>query len=229
MEEKVFKDKKAVIKNTICYFIPFVLMTIIAVVFLRKTFSLLAKQNTSIMQTQIQNILADIEEDISDSRQIADEICIDSALSRENMLEYGKFTLAGMRRIEQYSQRMQLYPTIFLTYTDKQIVTKSGTMKSRVFAEELSLTEDSFVKYQELMHGTERFQSCVLEKEDGAKYLFLLYYYPQSKHIDEKRIGYIFDVIYIEDILEDTAEPLSSTVVLVWENELLAECSYKSW
>ena len=224
----MFKDKKAVIKNTICYFIPFVFMTIIAVVFLRRTFSLLAEQNISIMQVQVQNILADIEEDISDSRQIADEMCIDSALSRENMLEYGKLTLAGMRKIEQYGQRMQMFPTIFLTYTDKQIVTKNGTMKGRVFAEELSLTEESLVKYQELMQGTERFQSCVLEKENGGKYLFLLYYYPQSKHIDEKRIGYIFDAIYIEDILEETAEPLNGTLVLVWEDELLAECIYKS-
>lgn len=219
----MFKDKKAFIRNIICYFIPFVLMSIIAVVFLHRTFSLLYEQNVAIMQSQMQNILAEIEEDIAVSKQTADEMCIDSTLSRDKMLEYGIPTLAGMKKIQQYRQRMQFYPTIFLTYTEKQIVTPSGTMKGRVFAEGLGLSEDSLAEYNELMEGTDRFQSCVLEKKDGGKYLFLLYYYPQSNHIDEKRIGYIFDAFYIEDVLEETIERLDSTLILVWENARLVQ------
>lgn len=224
----MFKDRKAFIKNTVCNFVPFVLMTIIAVVFLYRSFSMLYEQNIEVMQTQLQTVLTDIEEDVLISRQIADEMCIDSVLSRENMLAYGRTTIAGMHRIQLYSQRLQLYPTVFLTYTEKQIVTTSGTMKSRVFAEGLNLSEDSMAKYYELMQSTERVQSCVLEKKNGGKYLFLLYYYPQSKYIDEKRIGYIFDALYIEAVLGEKIEPLNSALILVWENDLLVQLKLDS-
>ena len=220
---KMFKDKKAFIRNIICYFIPFICMTIIAVVFLRRTFSLLHDQNVSIMQTQMKNVLADIEEDILLSKQIADEICVDSVLSREKMLAYGSSTIAGMKKILLYGQRMEFYPTIFLTYTDKQIVTGSGTMSSRIFAEGLNLSAQGMEKYQELMQGKEHVQSCVLEKKNGNKYLFIVYYYPEGNHIDEKRIGYVFDAIYIEEALQKTIEQLNGELVLVWEEESLAQ------
>lgn len=224
----MLENKKAFIKNTIYYFFPFVFMTIIAAVFLYRSFSMLVSQNVTLIQTQMKNVLVDIEKDIAASRQTSDDICVDNTLSREKLLQYGLPVINGMKEIESYGMRLQFYPTIFLTYTEKQFVTKNATMKGQVFAEGLRLTEESLEMYSEIMKGTERFSSNVLEKEDGGKYLFLLYYYPQSKYIDEKRVGYVFDAVHIEDALEKTVKSLDGTFILTWEDKILTEFSYQS-
>ena len=202
-------------------------MTIIAVIFLHRTFSMLTEQNIAILQTQMKSVLTEVEKDIWESHLIADEMCVDSTLSREKMQDYGTPVLNGIKRIELYSQRMKFYPTIFLTYTDARFITKSATMKGQVFADELSLNKESLSTFNDMIKRTERVASSVLEKRNGGKYLFLLYYYPQSKYIDEKRIGYVFDAGFIEERLEEAVKPLNCTLMLLWENEGLAEFSYQ--
>ena len=81
----MFKDSKAFIRNTIVYFIPFVIMTIMAVVFLKRTFTMLEEKNMSIMEAQMQNVFEKIEDELSLSMEIANGICVDTSLDRNNM------------------------------------------------------------------------------------------------------------------------------------------------
>ena len=140
----MFRRNKAFLKNTIYYFIPFLVVSMIAVVFLNKTFLMLEEQNRSVMQIQMENILYELEDEVAVSKQIAEEMCIDSTLSHKNMLEYGRFTVAGIKRLTLYKLRLDLNPNMFLSYTEQQIATAEGTYSSSVYVERaLGLNEES--------------------------------------------------------------------------------------
>lgn len=218
----MLKGKMVYVKNIICYFIPFVVMTVLAVAFLHRTFSLLIEKNTILLEKSMQDVLDDIESEFLVCTEIANEMCIDAALSRGKVLGDSGDTLAAIDQMLWYSHRIEWYPTVFLTYTDERVVSKRGTETREVFAESLNLSEDGFKMYRELMESTERFQSSILEKENGERYLLLLYYYPASKHIEEKRIGYIFEANYFETILHEVMEGSSGTLMLILEDEIIA-------
>ena len=216
----MFRRNKAFLRNTIYYFIPFLVVSVIAVVFLNKTFLMLEEQNRSVMQIQMENILYELEDELAVSKQIAEEIYIDSTLSRKNMLEYGRFTVAGISRLQLYKLRLNMNPNMFLSYTEQQIATAEGTYWSSVYVEKtLGLNERSQRLWNQMMQQTESFSSAVLEGKKGGNYLFLLYYYPKSDYIEEKRIGFLFKEYEIWERLQNAMQKLDGAAVLTWGSE----------
>ncbi|MBR2037492.1 MAG: helix-turn-helix transcriptional regulator [Lachnospiraceae bacterium] len=216
----MFRSSKAFLKNTIYYFIPFILVSVIAVVFLNKTFLMLEEQNRSVMQIQMENILNELEDELAVSKQIAEEMCIDSTLSHKNMLEYGRLTVAGIKRLQTYNFRLNMNPNMFLSYTEQQIATAQGTYMSSVYLESaLGLNEESQKLWYQMMQQTESFSSAVLEDKEGERYLFLLYYYPKSNYIEEKRIGFLFGEYEIVGSLQNAIQNLDGIAVLAWGSE----------
>lgn len=219
----MFRSSKAFLKNTVYYFIPFIVLSVIAVAFLNKTFLMLEEQNRSVMQIQMENILYELENELAVSKQIAEEMCIDSTLSYKNMLEYGRFTVAGIKRLQIYNLRLNMNPNMFLTYTEKQIATAEGTYMSSVYVERtLGLTEESQKLWYQMMQQTESFSSAVLQDKKGGRYLFLLYYYPKSDYIEEKRIGFLFRDYEIVGNLQNAIQNLDGIAVLTWGSEVFS-------
>ena len=216
----MFRSSRAFFRNIIYYFIPFLVVSVIAVVFLNKTFLMLEEQNRSVMQIQMENILYELEDELAVSKQIAEEMCIDSTLSRKNMLEYGRFTVAGINRLQLYKLRLNMNPNMFLSYTEQQIATAEGTYMSSAYVERtLGLTEESQKLWYQMMQQTESFSSAVLEGNKGGRYLLLLYYYPESDYIEEKRIGFLFKEHEIVGSLQNAMQKLDGAAVLTWGNE----------
>ncbi len=210
----------------IASFVPFVLVVIIAASFLNKTFRMLEERNRSVLQSQIENILYEIESELSMSRQVADQMCMDSTLSREKMLGYGYQTVVGIERLGIYGYRMNLDPQIFLTYVPQQLVTVKGTYSRDVFAgSALALTEESLVLWNRVMESQETINSAVLEGNHGRKYLLLLYYYPETRYVEEKRIGFVFDRTQMDKILSNAVRGLNGVAFLTWGDQVVTYVS----
>ena len=110
----MFKSKRVFVRNMISSIVPVVLVLVIAVSFLNRSFQLLETQKRSILQVQMDSILHDMELEMETSRIVADQICVDSDLSRDKMLEHGLLTLKGIDRLSMY--RLHLNPQLFLSY-----------------------------------------------------------------------------------------------------------------
>ena len=108
------KDFKAFIKTTFYYFVPFVVMSVIATVLLQRAFSMLKEQNILIMKNQISNILTAVEGDVTLTAQISNEICADSALSRKKATAFDAQTLRGIERLQNYGSMLSLNQILFL-------------------------------------------------------------------------------------------------------------------
>ena len=67
--------------------------------------------------------------------------------------------------------------------------------------------------------GIRRCNSVVLEDKKGGRYLFLLYYYPKSEYIEEKRIGFLFNEYEIVGSLQNAMQKLDGAAVLTWGSE----------
>ncbi len=216
------KDFKAFVKTTFYYFVPFVVMSVIATVLLQRAFSMLKEQNILIMKNQISNILTAVEGDVTLTAQISNEICADSALSRKKVTAFDAQTLKGIERLRNYGSMLSLNQILLLSYGESMLLTKDGSVQEHVFAaNRLSLKEESIDLFESMMQSTETIQNNILEKKDGTRLLFLLYYYPQTRNIDEKRIGCVFEESVLQRRLADTVEGLKGTVFFTWNDRLL--------
>ena len=216
------KYSKTFIKNFVASFVPFVVVTVISVIFLNKTFYMLMSQSRKIYQLQTQSVLYEMDTEFSVSAQVAKQICLDSALSRERLLENGRLTVAAIDRMIIYGYKMNMNPKIFLTYSPQQIATKSGTCTSSVFASSvLGLSQDSVEYWEKQMNCTETFSSVILESKTGEHYLLLLYYYPESRYIQEKRIGFVFSESEMATIIDGIVSSLNGFATLTWNEKTL--------
>ena len=215
-------NKKSLFRSMIASFVPFVLVVAIAVSFLNKTFRMLEERSRSVLQVQLENILSDLEQELAMSQQVANQMCIDSNLSREKMLEYGRLTVAGIDRLGIYGYRMNMAPQIFLTYVPQQLATVKGTSSSEVYAEAtLSLTEESLDIWNRIMESQSSFSSAVLEGTQGRRFLLLLYYYPESWHVQEKRIGFLFDQTQMKKVLSNAVRNINGEAILTWGDQVI--------
>ena len=221
----MFKSKRVFVQNLISGFIPVILILVIAVSFLNRSFRMLETKNRSVLQVQIESVLHDMEKELSMSQQVADQICVDSALSRDKMLEYGLLTVKGIDRLNMYG--LHLNPQIFLTYVPEQLVTKDGTRSRQVYAKyTLTLTDDSTAAWEQAFEAKEKLTSLVLEGRGGNRYFLLLYYYPQSRYIEEKWVGFLFSEHELKRVLENTTKSLSAVAELSWQEQAITYADY---
>ena len=223
----MFKSKRVFIRNLISSVIPVVLVLTIAVSFLNRSFRMMETQKRSIIQTQTENALHNIDQELATGNLVADQICVDADLTKENMLEYGTLTLKGIERLSMY--RLYSGPQIFLTYVPEQLVTKNGTSSREVYVTRtLGLTEDSIAAWKQAFENKERQTIAVLEGKNGRKHFLMLYYYPQSRYVDEKWIGFLFDEYAFGRILSDTAQNLNAVAELSWNGRIIADVDHSN-
>ena len=217
----MFKSKRVFIRNMISSAIPVVLVLAIAVSFLNRSFRMMEGQKRSIIQTQAESVLHDIDKELATSNLVADQICVDSDLTYENMLEHGLLTLKGIERLSMY--RLYSTPQIFLTYVPEQLITKNGTCSREVYATRaLGLTEDSIAVWERAFEAKENMTTVALENSNGRKFFLMLYHYPQSQYVDEKWVGFLFDQYGFGRILSDALQNLNAVVELSWNEHIIA-------
>lgn len=223
----MFKSKRVFIRNLISGFVPVIFVLAIAVSFLNRSFRMLEERNRSIIAVQVESILHDMEMELAMSQLIADQICLDTTLSRNNMLEYGCTAIAGVKRLSMYGLRLN--PQMFLTYIPEQLVTKKGTFGREVFAKyDLALTDESFADWERAFANKEKLTSILLQSKNGEKYFFMLYHYPQTYNVDEKWIGFLFGERDLARIMESTAENLNALAVLSSQELVLTFSDYSN-
>ena len=207
--------------------VPVVLVLVIAVSFLNRSFQLLETQKRSILQVQMDSILHDMELEMETSRIVADQICVDSDLSRDKMLEHGLLTLKGIDRLSMY--RLHLNPQLFLSYIPEQLVTKGGTSSREFYAKyTLTLTPKSTADWEQVFESKERLTSTVLESKDGSKHVLMLYYYPESGYIEEKWVGFLFGERELGRLLESTAKNLNAVAMLSLTGQAITFVDYSN-
>ena len=124
---------KLFIRNTLWYLVPFLIMTIIAIISQNYTFRMMQSQNYEIIQNQLSRDLEDIEADIYSGRRIALEMSMDGSLSKENMEELGLLTRKAIDRIEEYRIRLNICSSLFMTYSTEKIVDENGIARLEVY------------------------------------------------------------------------------------------------
>lgn len=216
------KDSKAVVRNVIMYFIPFVIMSLVAVFFLHRSFVMMQNQNMSVMKEQMQNVLDDMEESLSYSTDIAKDMCIDSALRRKNMEGNDVNTVAGISKMLAYKARMKLCNTLFLNYEPDRVITDTGISNMEVFVQnQLQLSDAGEEQFYDMLETDATFSSGLLRRKDGESYLLLLYYFPQGPRLEEQRIGFLLDVKKLNAELKQILSGINSLAIMQMNDRLI--------
>lgn len=218
----MWKDSKAVVRNVIVYFIPFIIMTFVAVFFLHHSFLMLQEQNMSILKTQMQNVLDNMEENLADSMEIAKDMCIDSALYRKNMEGHGASTMSSISKMRTYKSRMEICNTLFLNYQSDYMITDKGTSDMEIFIkDQLQLNETGQSQFLFLLEQEDSFSGGLLQRKDGTSFLILLYYFPESNYLEEQRIGFLIDVEQLNSELAQILVQIDSLAVMQMNNQII--------
>lgn len=216
------KDSKAVVRNVIMYFIPFVIMSLVAVFFLHRSFVMLQDQNMSVLKEQMQNVLDDMEEGLSYSMAIAKDMCIDPTLRRKNMEGNDVNTVTGISKMLAYKARMKLCNTLFLNYEPDRVITNMGTSNMEVFVRnQLQLSDVGEEQFYDILETNATFASGLLQRKDGESYLLLLYYFPKGPYLEEQRIGFLLDVEQLNTELKQILSGINSLTVMQMNDRLI--------
>lgn len=187
------QENRAFLRNTICYFIPFLIMTALALVSLGYTFSMLMKQNYEIVQTQLQRGTDDIEEKLSVLTELATKIGMDREINRKDMEEQSVAATKAIQKLVDYKMEVEFCSRLFWTYTPDKLIASDGLSSRDVFTHTIyKMTEESRQLFGE-MFEQRRHISRVLEVDGGRKYILYLYYYPKSTYISERWVGFMMD------------------------------------
>jgi len=116
------QENRAFLRNTICYFIPFLIMTVLALVSLGYTFSMLMKQNYEIVQTQLQRGTDDIEEKLSVLTELATKIGMDREINRKDMEEQSVAANKAIQKLVDYKMEVEFCSRLFWTYTPDKLI-----------------------------------------------------------------------------------------------------------
>lgn len=218
----MFKLKRTLVQNVITNFIPFVVMTLVAVFFLWNSYSLLENKNMSIMNTQMQNVLDKVEMEIASAMELADTVLSDSSLSMKGLEGDGRETVSGLTRLRSYESRLPFHASIYLNYEPERIISGDGVVQLKNYLNaQLKLDQEGKEKFLSLFASAKEFQSSVLSKQDGGSYLLLQYYLPKGPHMDEERMGILLDVQYILDEFIQHFQNMDALVLLYFNGEEL--------
>lgn len=214
---------KVFIRNTLWYFIPFLIMTIVAIISQNYIFQMLQSQNYEIIQNQLVRDIDQIEEDIYSSRKIALEMSMDSILSEKNMNELGLLSIRAIERIREYRIRIDICSTIFMTYSPKKIIDENGVTSVDVYCQRLQqFNEDSEVVFKDLLEARQD-ASCVLENISGVKTILILYYFPADTYEEERWVGFWIGESKIENRLQSILGEMDSHLTLVYADQDFVE------
>ena len=214
---------KLFIRNTLWYFVPFLIMTIIAIISQNYTFRMMQSQNYEIIQNQLSRDLEDIEADIYSGRRIALEMSMDSSLSKENMEELGLLTRKAIDRIEEYRIRLNICSSLFMTYSTEKIVDENGIARLDVYCKSSqTFNEESTAVFKSLMAAREN-ASCVLENVGGSKSVLFLYYFPRDTYDEERWIGFFIGESKIENRLKSSLGNMDSHLILTYGDKDFVE------
>jgi len=179
----MWKNSRVIVRNALIYFIPFLIMTLVAVYFLYYSFLMMQSQNIDVKEMQIQNVLDDVEETLLQSMNAAKEMCIDPSLKRKDMEAGGKTAMSGISKMANYKERMSLCSKIFLNYGTEKIYADDGTSDINVFLENcLKLNENGQQQFFDLTEQQKLFDMCVLERANGDFYLMMMYHYHNNQY-----------------------------------------------
>ena len=214
---------KIFIRNTVWYFIPFLVMTIVAIVSQNYTFQMMQTQNYEIIQNQLLRDLEEIEEDMYSSRKNAVEMSMDASLSKENLEELGLLSMRGIKRIREYRIRMDICSSIFIAYSMQKIVDENGITSLDIYCEKMQyFNKESSAVFRELLEARQD-AGCVLENIGGEKSILLLYYFPADTYEEERWIGFLIGHSKIEKRVRSILGKLDSHLILTYGTQNFIE------
>lgn len=216
------QNGKLFIKNTLWYFIPFLIMTIIAIISQNYTFKMMQSQNYEIIQNQLMRDVDQIEEEIYSSRRIAVEMSMDSILSEENMDELGLLSIRAINRIEEYWIRMDICSTLFMTYSLEILINERGRTSLNAYCQGNQFTEESEAVFRRILTARQD-ASCVIESMNGVKQILLLYYFPSDTYEEERWIGFWIEESEIESRLQSILGDMDSHLILTYGEKNFVE------
>lgn len=223
-ERFMVKENKTFIQTTLLYFIPFVMMAVVAIAFLERTFSMLEANITSVSQAQMQGIVEELEDGISESAQIANEIYLDRALTSEQIQNYDGATISGISQLYDYQKRMTFNPIVFVTYWDDRVVSSIGTSTlDSLMKLTLKLNERGEAEFAQVMQGTDLQNIGLLECENGNRYMMVVYHYPSGFQTEEKWIGFLFNGERIGERIESALRSVDSVALLNYQGQMLTQ------
>lgn len=214
---------KSFLRSTIWYFIPFLVMTVVAIVSQNYVFRILLKQNYEIIQNQLVNDLEKLEQEIYSSKQLSLEMSLDSNLSVESMTELGLLSIKGIDRIGQYRARSSMCSSLFIACSTEKIITEYGISSFNVFCDDIQYfsEQDSALLY-ELMEKRESVSSILVERGSNRSILFL-YYYPENISNKERWIGFFFDDEKIAKEMQGILGNMDSHLLLTYDDQKFVE------
>lgn len=214
---------KSFLRSTIWYFIPFLVMTVLAIVSQNYVFRILLKQNYEIIQNQLLNDLEKLEQEIYSSKQLSLEMSLDSKLSVESMTELGLLSIKGIDRIGEYRARSSMCSGLFIACSTEKIITEYGISSFNVFCDDIQyFPEKDSALLLELMEKRESVSSILVERGSNRSIL-LLYYYPQNISNKERWIGFFFDDEKIAKELQGILKNMDSHLLLTYDNQKYVE------
>lgn len=214
---------KIFIRNTLWYFIPFLIMTIIAIVSQNYTFQMMQSQNYEIVQKQLIRDMEEIEADIYSGRKIAIEMSMDSILSEENMDELGLLSIRAFDRIGEYRIRMDICSTLFMCYSPEKLFDENGSTSLDAYCQGIQqFTEDSEATFRGLLAARQD-ANCVLENMNGVKHILLLYYFPADTYEEERWVGFWIKESKIESRLQNILGDMDSHLILTYGDQNFVE------
>lgn len=218
----MWKLRKSLVQNIIVNFIPFIIMTVLALAFLWRSFVMLENRNLSSIRGQLQNIMGDVEKELLIVMEVADRISSDSLLSKRNLEKYGRSTLDGIEKIRLYEMQLPYSASAFVSYWPTRIISGTGTIRKENFLEnELNLSNQGKETFHASFEAVNLNSSSILRKKDGNNYLMFLFYYPESLYVAEKRIGVLFETRYIEEEFGHYLQGMDGVLFLYWKGEML--------
>ncbi len=227
-EEERVQSSRGFLRNTLWYFIPFLIMTVISIISLNFTFKMLQEQNYEMMQNQLQRDMQNVEAKLYKSKETATEISLDADLYNEKISDQGINAIKGMKRLSEYRQRIELLSTLFLAYEPDKIITEVGIGGIALYCSKTwAITDESKEMMMELMENRCSV-SCLLEKQDGSQYIVMLYYFPETIYVDERWVGFLFDEAKLEKVLLPILGDMDGALMVTFHDQKLLEVNQLS-
>lgn len=210
---------KIFVRNVLLYFLPFFIMTVIAIISQDYIFRMLQDKNYEIIRNQLLRDFEEIEEEIYSGRSIALEMSKDDNLSKENLEELGILSIKAINRIGEYRIRFDICSSIFMTYSPEKIVDENGITSLNSYCEFGKIfSNESAAVFKSLLEARES-SSCVLETIKGAKSILFLYYFSKDFYDEERWVGFYISEDDIKKRLSEILGDIDSLLILTYKND----------
>lgn len=216
----MLKSKKLLVEHFVVNFIPVIIMTVLASVFLWRSFVMLESRNASVIRGQIENVMEDVEKELLTVMDVAGRISSDPLLNKNKLVDYGVSTLEGIKQIRLYEMQLPYNASAFVSYWPERIISGAGTFKIENFLDkELNLNDQSKADFKAFSEVANLKNSIILRRKDGDGYLLFLNHYPQSLYVDEKWVGVLFETGYIEEEFNRYLQGMDGVLLLYWKGK----------